>query len=319
MPPAHSYRVGGALAHDCELRRARAPARSSRPARSRRTLTGLPISSATISRWRSSTRSVRVPFTDRIRSSGRMPGAVGGAALHDLDHLDAGGRRRSRRAPAAAPAAGRRRCRGRRAARGRPTSARAITRWVAALIGTARPRPTPATAVLMPDHPPAAVRERAARVARVERGVGLDHVVDDAAGAPRARRQRAAERRDDAGGDRAAEPVRVADRDDELADAQALGVAELGGGEAVALGAQQRRGPTAGRGRRPRSAPRGRRRRWRGRACPSGPTTCADVSRKPSGVSTTALPGAGGQLPAARAAHHAQAGDRRARAARRRR
>ena len=40
-------------------------------------------------RWRSSTRSMRVPFTDRIRSSGRMPGAVGGAAVHDLHHLDA--------------------------------------------------------------------------------------------------------------------------------------------------------------------------------------------------------------------------------------
>ena len=37
-----------------------------------------------------------------------------------------------------------------------------------------------------------------------------------------------------------AKPVRVADRDHELADAQPFGVAELGGGEAVALGAQHR-------------------------------------------------------------------------------
>ena len=50
-------------------------------------------------------------------------------------------------------------------------------------------------------------------------------------------RQRPPEGRDDAGGDRALEPVRVADRDDELADSQALGVAELGGDEVSVGGA----------------------------------------------------------------------------------
>ena len=98
----------------------------------------------------------------------------------------------------------------------------------------------PAMAVLMPDDAPAAVGERAAGVAGVEGGVRLDDVVDDAAGAPRAGRERAAERGDDAGRDGAAEPVRVADRDHELAHAQLLGVAELRGDQAVALRAQQR-------------------------------------------------------------------------------
>jgi hypothetical protein len=107
------------------------------------------------------------------------------------------------------------------------------------LIGTASPSPTPATAVLIPTTR-RAVGERAARVAGVERGVGLDHVVDDAAWRAGARRQRAAERRDDAGRDRAGEAVRVADRDDELADAQPLGVAELGGHEVARVGAQHR-------------------------------------------------------------------------------
>ena len=87
------------------------------------------------------------------------------------------------------------------------------------------------------DDATAAVGERAAGVAGVQRRVGLDHVVDDPA-APG--RQRAAERRDDARGDRAGEAVRVADRDHELADAQPFGVAQLGGDEIVRLGPQHR-------------------------------------------------------------------------------
>jgi hypothetical protein len=68
------------------------------------------------------------------------------------------------------------------ARRTRPSRISAPTIWrVVALIGTASPRPTPATAVLMPTTRPAAVDQRAARVAGVERGVGLDDVVDDAA------------------------------------------------------------------------------------------------------------------------------------------
>src|SRR5829696_5662772 len=89
-----------------------------------------------------------------------------------------------------------------------------------------------------PDDAAAPVDERAARVARVQRGVGLDHVVDHAHGAAGARRQRAAERGDDARGDRALEPVRVADRDHELADAQLGGVAERRRLERGLVGAQ---------------------------------------------------------------------------------
>src|SRR2546427_8671977 len=79
------------------------------------------------------------------------------------------------------------------------------------------------------DHPPAAVGERAARVTRVERRVGLDDVLDDAAGRAGARRQRAAERAHHPRRHRAGEAERVADRDDQLADAQPVGIAELGG------------------------------------------------------------------------------------------
>src|SRR5207248_11728230 len=85
------------------------------------------------------------------------------------------------------------------------------------------------------DDAAAAVGERAARVAGVERGVGLDHVVDVPDSGAGAGWQRAAEGRDDAGGHGAAEPVRVSDRDDELADAQLLRVPELGGHEVARL------------------------------------------------------------------------------------
>ncbi len=86
----------------------------------------------------------------------------------------------------------------------------------------------PATAVLIPTTRAAAVGERAARVAGVEGCVGLDHVVDDPAGG---HGQRAAELRDDARGHGPGEAVGVPDRDDELADAETLGVPELGRGE----------------------------------------------------------------------------------------
>src|SRR5205807_3031200 len=65
------------------------------------------------------------------------------------------------------------------------------------------------------DHAAAAVGERAARIAGIESGVGLDDVVDDAYVHSGARRQRASERRHDTRGDRAGEAVRVPDRDDE--------------------------------------------------------------------------------------------------------
>ena len=97
---------------------------------------------------------------------------------------------------------------------------------VAALIGTARPSPIPATAVLMPTTRPAAVGERAAGVARVQRRVGLDDVLDEPARPAVARGERAPEGADDARRHAAGEPERIADRDDELADAQPIRVAE---------------------------------------------------------------------------------------------
>src|SRR5262245_12292565 len=70
--------------------------------------------------------------------------------------------------------------------------------------------------------------ERAAGIARIERGVGLDHVIDQPA---RARPQRASERGDHAGGHRRLKAERIANRDDELAALEALGIAEPGRGE----------------------------------------------------------------------------------------
>ena len=113
-----------------------------------------------------------------------------------------------------------------------------MIRLVAALIGTASPSPTPATAVLIPTTRPRPSASAPPGVSRVERRVGLDHVVDDAHVCARAGGQRAAEGRDDAGRDRAGEAVRVADRDHELADAQSLCVAELGRREIAPVDAQ---------------------------------------------------------------------------------
>src|SRR5262245_27164733 len=61
------------------------------------------------------------------------------------------------------------------------------------------------------DDPAACVRERAARVARVERGVRLDDVLDETAGPAVAGRERSAEGADDAGRHGPGEAQRVAD------------------------------------------------------------------------------------------------------------
>ena len=65
--------------------------------------------------------------------------------------------------------------------------------------------------------------QRPAGIARVERRVGLDHVVDQPAGL---RAQRAAERGHDAGGHRRFEAERIADGDHELAALEPLGIAQ---------------------------------------------------------------------------------------------
>ena len=172
---------------------------------------------------------------------GPQPGALGRAVRRHLDDLDAAVAVPLARARAAAAGGGRRRSRCRPGARDPSRISAPMICRVASLIGTASPRPTPATAVLIPTTRAAAVDQRAARVARIQRGVGLDHVVDEADGASRPSGQRAAERRHDAGGHGAGEPVRVADRDDQLADAQPLGLAERRpASSSIAVDAQHR-------------------------------------------------------------------------------
>ena len=86
-----------------------------------------------------------------------------------------------------------------------------------------RRSPPVAICELMPITRPVGVEQRAAGVAGVDRRVGLDDVVDrEAAGGLDA----ALQRRDDAGGERAVEPERVADRHRRVADPDRRRVAE---------------------------------------------------------------------------------------------
>ena len=133
-------------------------------------------------------------------------------------------RMRTRALPASAPpdrrcapaaASARRRCRSARGARARaPGSASGR----AAPCSTATEKQMPCapmiTAVLMPITSPAELTSGPAGVARIERGVGLDHVADQAAVLGP---QRAADGADDAGGDGRLEAERVADGDGDLA------------------------------------------------------------------------------------------------------
>ena len=75
-----------------------------------------------------------------------------------------------------------------------------------------------------PDDLARGVDERAARVAGIQRGVGLNDVGDQAA---RLRPQRSTERADDPGGHRVLESIRIADRDDDLPSFQLIGFPEL--------------------------------------------------------------------------------------------
>ena len=79
------------------------------------------------------------------------------------------------------------------------------------------------------DHVGVRVGEGATRVARVQRGIGLDDVVDETGVLARARGQRSPEPADDARRHRAREPERTSDRDDQLADLQLGGVAQRRG------------------------------------------------------------------------------------------
>ncbi|MDF3039254.1 MAG: hypothetical protein K0Q71_1960 [Thermomicrobiales bacterium] len=79
-----------------------------------------------------------------------------------------------------------------------------------------------------PDHAPAGVNQRSSRVAGVERGVGLDDILDQPATAGA---QRAPQRRDDPSRDGRLEAEGVADGDDELARFESIRIAELGRGQ----------------------------------------------------------------------------------------
>ena len=208
--------------------RARAPGRRAARAPARRA----PIFSTTISRWMSPTSATGEPSSSTTRSSGRSPASAAGEPSTTCTT--------STPEPAPEPSREPRRQRPRAAGDPEVGAPEAALRHQRAddlprrvVDGHREPEADARDRGVDADDASASVGERAARVARVQRRVGLDHVVDDPA-APG--RQRAPERRDDARGDRAGEPVRVADRDHELADPQPLGVAQLGGDEVVRLG-----------------------------------------------------------------------------------
>ena len=81
------------------------------------------------------------------------------------------------------------------------------------------------------------VHQRTAGVPRVQRRVGLDHVLDETAVPPTKRSPNGA---DDSRGHCRVEAEGIADRDDELPDAQRLGVGELGGLQARTRDADHR-------------------------------------------------------------------------------
>ena len=92
--------------------------------------------------------------------------------------------------------------------------------------GTAKPMPIEPPdgemiAVLTPIDLAVEVEQRAAGIAAINGGVGLDVIV------VRAGIDVAVARRDDAGGHRAAEAERIADGDDPFAEPQLVGIAEL--------------------------------------------------------------------------------------------
>jgi hypothetical protein len=87
------------------------------------------------------------------------------------------------------------------------------------------------------DHTAGTVHQRTAAVARIERGIGLDDVLDQAAGHAA---ERATQGADHARGDGRLEPEWVADRDHQLTYPKPLGMAEGRRRQAAAGKAQER-------------------------------------------------------------------------------
>ena len=287
--PRAAERPAGRLARRELARDQREPARRCRRGRSPARPRGR-SRSAVSSRWRSFTPSTGLLADRDDEVLGPHARARRGRAVRSPRRP----RRRAARPSAAATAGGSGRAPPAmpiQARRTRPSRISAATICaVVALTGTARPSPTPATAVLMPTTRPRPSTSAPPELpgfsaASVWITSSTTRIV-----ASGARRERAAERGDDPGGDRALEAVRVADRDHELADAQVAPRRRAARGRAPARRRAARRGRRAGRRRPGRSAssrPSVNEARTRP---PPLPTTCAEVSRKPSGVITTPEP-----------------------------
>ena len=176
-------------------------------------------------RWRSPTPSTARPPSSTIRSPGRMPARAAGESSSSWTTSSPRGRESE------AATARRQRTRPAHDAQVGPPhppvlDERAEDAPRSRVDRDGEPEADAGDGRVDADDPATRVGERAAGVARVQRRVGLDDVLDEPARPPVARRHRPAERRDHARRHRAREPERVPDRDDELADLQARCVAE---------------------------------------------------------------------------------------------
>ena len=236
--------------------------------------TDRPMTSPPSRRWRSPTPSIGWPSSSSTTSPTRRPALAAGTRLEQLHDLEA-----------ARPADPRRHRLGQRAraaddpeegATDAPVDDQRLedpARRVVDRHGQAEP--DPGDRGVDPDDPATRVGQGAAGVAGIERGIGLDDVLDEAARPPVAGAERPAEGADDARGHGPGEAERVADRDDQLADLQARGVTERCGQSGSHRSSARPPGPTTGRDRRPRRGARRHRRTSRCRALPRprrGPT-----------------------------------------------
>ena len=120
-----------------------------------------------------------------------------------------------------------------KARRTRPCRMSSLTTKLTVLLATAKQIPCACRiiAVLTPTTSPMRRNQRPAGITGVQRRVGLDDVLDHAAGVGA---DRAAERGDHASGHRRLEAERIADRDDELPSAELLGIPEAAVGRSRA-------------------------------------------------------------------------------------